>query len=391
MDAQILLQWATPLILVGFTSMFILAWHLDGTCKSALLVAASYATGAMSFVVELFFKSEGDAWTGLMLEDLGYMAGASLLTAGLFVRAGRKPPIALLVGACLAGYAADWYLVLQGQHVLRTQIITAFCAILFILPIVLLPEQWRGLPNRVLIALLTILSISLALNAAMFTGSPDGENFNYEASLFAAAASVIINVASTFIAVVLLAGYVSTVANKLRQETLRDPLTNLLNRRGFEEPCERLVEANAEAGRPGALLIFDLDHFKKVNDGFGHTVGDEVITALARALESNVPDGALVARLGGEEMCVAMDFCTPDMARIVAQGVRSAFATNVATLDHSKADNLNCTVSVGIASFTKSYRRTFMAADEALYRAKASGRDRIAYAKPADDTRLKVA
>lgn len=391
MDTQILLQWMTPVMLVGFAILFMTASRLDPSIDGPRLLAGSYLTGAVAFSIELMFAPQNGSLRGFSLETLCYLAGAALFAAALFARVGQKPPIKILVLICVAGWGTDLYLASIDEQAFRTQLTGCLTAVMFAMPLILVKRHLgRGI-DIALMALVFGLSVSLLASAILLSPALDEPGIVYEQSALSAAVNVIINVFSVFGAALLLVDYVHARVRRLLRDAHHDPLTGLLNRRGFEEPCERLIDSANASGRPGALLIADIDHFKSINDRFGHTKGDEVIEALAQALQSNVPEGALAARLGGEEVCVAIDFCTPDMARIVAESVRSAFATNVSALKTHEPQPLACTVSVGISQFCKTYQRTFIAADEALYSAKAAGRDQSVLAAPSNVRLFRVA
>lgn len=165
------------------------------------------------------------------------------------------------------------------------------------------------------------------------------------------------------------------VSERLRDELDRqashDPLTDLLNRRGFDLVAEKLFASRSRDLQPFSVLMIDLDHFKRVNDGHGHEVGDRVLTHVARTLSVHLRAEDVFARWGGEEFIVLMPNCDAAQAAEAAQRLRAALAIN--------PSSPRVTISVGIASgdadddgLTGLKRR----ADGALYEAKACGRDR---------------
>ncbi|TAK50001.1 MAG: diguanylate cyclase [Xanthobacteraceae bacterium] len=153
-----------------------------------------------------------------------------------------------------------------------------------------------------------------------------------------------------------------------------DPLTGLLNRRGFAEATARMSEREARAERSVTVMIFDLDHFKSVNDRFGHFVGDDVLKLFASVLSSNLRITDLVGRVGGEEFA-AMLPCSLDEGLIAAERVRQAYAECGARVEDV---NLETTVSVGLAGGAAGLPLDVLlaSADSALYRAKRAGRNR---------------
>jgi diguanylate cyclase (GGDEF)-like protein len=154
-----------------------------------------------------------------------------------------------------------------------------------------------------------------------------------------------------------------------------DPLTNLFNRRGFSELTGRMIVRETAAGRPVAVMIFDIDHFKSVNDRFGHPAGDEVLKLFANVLVHGLRLTDIVGRIGGEEFA-AMLPCSLDEALIAAERVRGLFERADVHID---LEPLPTTVSIGIACGREGAELTALlaAADIALYRAKRGGRNRI--------------
>lgn len=164
---------------------------------------------------------------------------------------------------------------------------------------------------------------------------------------------------------------------RLSLAAMTDPLTGLCNRRAFDAAlAERLAGGG---GRLGALALFDLDHFKAVNDRHGHAAGDAVLRAFADVLRAGVRESDLVARLGGEEFVVLIDGADIDAARRVCERMRVRLAETEIPVPGGV---VSVTVSAGIAPLLPacSTEEVLSATDEALYRAKAEGRNRLALA-----------
>ncbi len=173
---------------------------------------------------------------------------------------------------------------------------------------------------------------------------------------------------------------------KFRRIALVDPLTELGNRRAFESELERSWARVERNQRPLALLIADIDRFKAFNDRYGHRTGDEVLKAVAKALNSAVRKGDSTYRLGGEEFVVLAPEATREGAVIIAERIRRAVATEKVSPppDSSSTRPLSVTVSVGLAVVPDpgipSRAALIECADRALYDAKAAGRDRVVVA-----------
>jgi diguanylate cyclase (GGDEF)-like protein len=166
---------------------------------------------------------------------------------------------------------------------------------------------------------------------------------------------------------------------ELRHKTaaMIDPLTGLLNRRAFLADAEALLQQQIARDRPIAVLLIDLDHFKSINDRFGHAVGDKVLQIFANTARGSLRQTDLVGRLGGEEFTVLLADASMDNAYLVADRLRKAFAAAAAVLD---GEPLYATASIGVSVIVdprQDLTKLITLADQALYLAKARGRDRV--------------
>jgi len=163
-------------------------------------------------------------------------------------------------------------------------------------------------------------------------------------------------------------GLVQDKIGRLKSEVQSDPMTNLLNRRGLSA----VLDYFATMRQPFSVLALDIDHFKRVNDTFGHDVGDEVIKHVARTLRSSARQTDVVCRNGGEEFLMLLPATSVEDARILAERVRISIAEN--WIDQVG----NVTLSVGIADWqpeSGSQEQSLKQADAALYQAKNAGRN----------------
>ena len=159
-----------------------------------------------------------------------------------------------------------------------------------------------------------------------------------------------------------------------------DPLTGVANRRGFDSFAAHLSEAGGRG--PLAVLMLDLDHFKSVNDTYGHAAGDEVLKVMARRWTQQIRDSDLLARMGGEEFCILLPGADLEGARAVAEKIRLATCTSpVMVADAQGRRPLPVTVSIGLAWAGPTSDATLQAlldlADEAVYESKHGGRNRV--------------
>jgi diguanylate cyclase (GGDEF)-like protein len=159
----------------------------------------------------------------------------------------------------------------------------------------------------------------------------------------------------------------------LRDAASVDDLTSLLNRRGFFASAHQLVQRQAKRREAVSVLMFDLDHFKSINDRFGHPLGDEVLRVFAATVTNNLRAADVIGRFGGEEFVVMLAGNLAD-ATVAAERVRSAFQAAAKTV---AGRPVAATVSIGAASGGIDVASLIAAADVALYRAKSNGRNRV--------------
>ena len=236
-------------------------------------------------------------------------------------------------------------------------------------------KGWRKLSSWTLLGTLGCIAISVAFNFTYFSAvAPD---------------ALIEGVASAVVIPIILAGplffYLTlklrelAVANhRLQELASTDALTACLNRGAFTTLVDGHLDRLPGMGgdRQGALLVIDADHFKSINDRYGHHCGDDALRAIADAIRSSVRKGDLIGRLGGEEFGVFLPDGAPEGASLVAERIRRAVGNAEFNPD---GDPQRLSISVGGASFDRrvTFSDLFRIADEQLYSAKRSGRDRV--------------
>lgn len=165
--------------------------------------------------------------------------------------------------------------------------------------------------------------------------------------------------------------------SQTEQMAITDSLTGLYNRRGLFQIAEREVERSRRYQRPVSVLMVDLDHFKPLNDSYGHVVGDEVLASVAARLYQTVRRIDAVGRYGGEEFMVLLPECKLEFAAGVAERIRQVIESDPIS---SAVGPISVTVSVGVASSETSpleLEELIQRADDALYSAKEAGRNRV--------------
>ena len=167
------------------------------------------------------------------------------------------------------------------------------------------------------------------------------------------------------------------VQERLKHLAVTDELTELKNRRYIMEQLEREYQRAVRTGTPLSLVLIDIDHFKKVNDTFGHAFGDVVLKAMAHEMQASLRPYDLLGRIGGEEFLIASPGSTLEEAVALAERIREKIrGKTIANKDHS----ISVTVSAGVTSLNGQDRKSdalLARADDALYQAKQKGRDRV--------------
>jgi diguanylate cyclase len=170
--------------------------------------------------------------------------------------------------------------------------------------------------------------------------------------------------------------------HKKHMEAITDPLTGLYNRAAYVQALEKAWMKWDQEKIPSTMLVWDIDHFKMINDRHGHAAGDKVLQSVARKLEEGVRKGDMLARFGGEEFVMLLVNKSLEEGAQLAERIRQIISTTDFTY---KKQALHVTISCGVASFVSKDTPTslFERADKALYRAKHNGRDRVEMLKVA--------
>ncbi|HWP27495.1 MAG TPA: GGDEF domain-containing protein [Xanthobacteraceae bacterium] len=179
------------------------------------------------------------------------------------------------------------------------------------------------------------------------------------------------------IAFILLAMAKERTEMRHKTAALIDPLTGIANRRAFLEQASDLLSRQSNPGRAWAVLLMDLDHFKSINDRFGHAIGDQILQIFAETTQSKLGPKDLIGRLGGEEFAIVLRDANREKALAIAERIRTTFAEAAATVDGCA---VHSTVSVGVVveeGASTDISTALSQADQALYYAKARGRNRV--------------
>jgi diguanylate cyclase (GGDEF)-like protein len=168
-----------------------------------------------------------------------------------------------------------------------------------------------------------------------------------------------------------------TLQQKLTEQSTRDELTGLLNRRFMEESLVASVARAKRSGDPLSVVMLDIDHFKRLNDTFGHQAGDEALRIVSRLIQKSIRTEDVACRYGGEEFALIMPGATIGIATARAESLRRAISQ--IDLNHIALGIKGITISAGVALYSAPMTEATLvaAADESLYFAKTNGRNRV--------------
>ena len=166
-------------------------------------------------------------------------------------------------------------------------------------------------------------------------------------------------------------------AKRLHALAMTDDLTGLHNLRSFEVRLDGMLRRSRETDAPISLLVLDVDRLKLLNDRYGHLAGADAVRTVGHVLAARLPTSAVACRYGGDEFVVALPDCTEAQAKAIADDLRAAVHAATPVLARLPFPAATLSISIGLASCLPSGEELFRAADAALYRAKASGRNHV--------------
>ncbi|MET0970171.1 MAG: GGDEF domain-containing protein [Tardiphaga sp.] len=350
------LNWWGSAYLLGAVSVAL--WTLAGSALGAML---SLAFNAVGFVACGMVWNAARVFHGRRSTMIGVLAGAVAWMAAIVILPAEAASLRVTIGAAIvAGYA------MLTVHEL-------------------LSDRRRSMQGKWPAVLVPFLH-GFALMLPILVGDVmHGQSRDFAGSIWVTAFAIelVLYAVGTVFVIFMLVSERAVTVHKVAASC--DPLTGLFNRRGFAEATARMIEREAKAGRPITVMIFDIDHFKSINDRFGHPAGDEVLKLFASVLTHTLRITDLSGRIGGEEFA-AMLPCTLEETLQAAERVREAFATCGIEVDDAPVAT---TVSVGVAGGPCGTELDVLlaAADTALYQAKRGGRNRV---ETAEETPLSL-
>ena len=335
---------------------------------------AAYLLGAASVALwTVAGERLGETWS-LALNAVGFVACGMVWNASRVFH-GRKLNLPGLVLGATAWVAAVMSLD-PNNAALRLTIGAAIVAVYAALTATELWSERRKSLQRRWPAFLVPVLHGFVLMLPIVLGDllmPADEKFGSSIWVMVFSIELVLYAVGTVFVIFMLVSERTVSAHKTAASV--DPLTGMFNRRGFAEACARVIEREAKAGRPLCVMIFDIDHFKGINDRFGHPAGDEILKLFATVVVNGLRLSDLSGRIGGEEFAALLP-CPLEEGVIAAERVRESFEGSGIVCEDGKVDT---TVSIGVAGGPAGTELEVLlaAADTALYQAKRAGRNRV--------------
>src|SRR5882757_9395287 len=371
-DTSTLYLFAT--MVAGMLGAMLMFFGLQENIPALKWWGTAYLLGAASVAIWTIAGETLGEPMSLALNAVGFVACGMVWNASRVFH-GRKPNLPGLVLGAIAWVAAVMTLAPEASA-MRMTIGAGIVAVYAALTATELwserrraqQKRWPAFAVPVLHGFVLMLPILLGdllhPHGDIFAGSIWVTVFSVELVLYAV---------GTVFVIFMLVSERTVTAHKTAASI--DPLTGMFNRRGFAEATSRVIEREANAGRPVTVMIFDIDHFKSSNDRFGHPAGDEILKLFATVVVNTIRITDLSGRIGGEEFAALLP-CALEEAVIVAERVRETFAASGIVVQEGPVET---SVSIGVAGGPAGTELEVLlaAADSALYQAKRNGRNRV--------------
>lgn len=334
----------------------------------------AYLLGAASVALWTLTGDTFGQTFSLALNAVGFVACGMVWNASRVFH-GRKPNLPGLVLGAMTWIATGMMMAPQGSA-MRMTIGAGIVAIYATLTATELGSERRRTLQRRWPTIVVPVMHGFALMLPILLGDlswPHDDTFSSSTWVTVFSVELVLYAVATAFVIFMLVSERAVTAH--RTAASMDPLTGMFNRRGFAEATSRVIEREANAGRPVTVLIFDIDHFKSINDRFGHPAGDEILKLFAAVVVNTLRITDLSGRIGGEEFAALLP-CSLEDAVIAAERVREAFESSGIVDETGPVDT---TVSIGVAGGPAGTELEVLlaAADTALYQAKRGGRNRV--------------
>lgn len=364
-----------------------LAWLHFGRPRHISIWAFAYGLGALQWVVNALgvLVVPGNP-IPVIVASVAVLGSSALVPIGALQRAGRPTylPVFIAIGLVFAIWIGLVHTI-SPNRALQGALSNLFAAIMMVIAAVAIWPRHRrpNAPESAFIAMLVIFTLyQFVLSGSALLMGAEGDREAIERyRMILGIGLPPVYVGTGIAAVFLIAGDLS---ESFQQLITRDGLTGALNRRGIEQAATVAMANARRRARPFTVVIGDIDHFKRINDHFGHAAGDRALISFADNVQAVVREVDMFGRLGGDEFCLLLSDLAPEDAGEVVERIRE----EVAAIRIDGRPDLAFTASFGVAGFADDdlwFGQILQRADQALYEAKGAGRNCVVIADVPED------
>ncbi|WP_232346231.1 GGDEF domain-containing protein [Cupriavidus sp. USMAA2-4] len=367
-----------PAIATLLSLCFLLAWSYERAQRHLLMFCASFLIYALAASAQIL-QLPRDAGVNLLLSCALYLGSTLLLLRGVVARADAQfDAVPLTTLACLQLIALAYFHYADDQIAARIYILHGGIAVMLLTGVARLGKLRLGAAvDRALYWILLAFALSFVPRSALtITSAASGNADSLAHSPFWIALQLSLVLFGIVLGLALLAGAMSDVIDKLREERDTDPLTRLHNRRSFEVLAEREIPPRQD--QPLSVLLCDIDHFKHINDTHGHVAGDTVLSEFGHLVLASIRHRDIAGRIGGEEFAILLPGTDVASALHLAERLRHTLET---TAFEALPGTCTVTASFGVTALAagESLDDLLTRADMLLYTAKREGRNCVAF------------
>lgn len=367
-----------PAITAIFAVIFVTLWLRARSAVHVLAVAVAYFCLTIGFLIFHFIPNPNGVAETLAMHTV-YSIGTLAMCWGLARRVGQRIPMAIFLAipivVSLVIVAGSFGTNMNARLVA----INTGYGLMMALTTHSLTRQGAGnIFDRMVTWLFGISAAQFFIRpllAMIMSGPMSAENYRDSESY--ALWMLTMGVVTLLLALSVVAAVVYDLFQAERTSAERDHLTGLKMRRAFEDDVMRLLDENGDRRTAMSMIVADIDHFKAVNDTFGHQAGDAAIAGFGKLIGDTVRDTDICGRVGGEEFCILVWNCDLGPALRLAERLRRAFSE---AEYEALGEGVRLTASFGVVQWREGegYGKLFARADKALYEAKDAGRNRVA-------------
>lgn len=366
---------------ITLSIIFFVAWQTMGRQKYALVWAITFVVMALQRFLNLIRDSiQPFELYWLVVVFLSVMTVATGLS-GHVLRVKSKLPIRWIFYSVIPIMLVTFYYTVINPHVgAQTSYYVMYNSLLLVAAgVVVLRSREVSFPAEIGASVTYFLLAAFQFASAIFA-LKQGE-FHDPAlwEIYKLLNFVIMPSAFTAMGMFVIFMLASDLSAKMQKLAVTDPLTGCLNRRGFYDHAETSARVFAAQGNQVCLIYMDIDHFKSLNDNYGHSAGDQALIDIAKTVDNNTKRGDLFGRLGGEEFVLLLGRASLVESRAVAERLREKIEAQTITYEKS---SINVTASFGVTRVEDeelAIEHAIDRSDKALYRAKQNGRNRVEF------------